>query len=278
MKSNLVSGTTSLNIDDIFTEIHGMFLNTLSNTQTFVYNSLLAQESILEIDLLQKWHFEYIFMANILMLIIVAGYASITTWEVNINLQASLTKIKEIVPRLMIGILMVNLSIYFCEFLINIHNLLINGLLLVAGERITEVFTTEPSSRGILQMDLILLMFLTISTLVLAFVIQGRQMLLLLLTLISPLSSLLWVIPETSSWFWMWLKEYVTWALAPFFQVSLLVLSMSVLVEPLSVTGSIPGIITLTALNLLLAIVPFLTRSWVQRMFLKINIPGGYVI
>lgn len=278
MESNLVNGTTSFNIDDIFTEIHGIFLNNLSNTQTFVYKSLFAQESILEIDLLQRWHFEYIFLANILMLIIVAGYASITTWEVNINLQASLTKIKEIIPRLVIGILMVNLSIYFCEFLITIHNLLINGLLLVAGERITEVLTTEPSNRGILQMDLILLMFLTISTLVLAFVIQGRQMLLLFLTLISPLSSLLWVVPETSSWFWMWLKEYITWALAPFFQVSLLVLSMSVLVKPLGVAGSIPGIITLIALNLLLAIVPFLTRTWIQRMFLKINLPGGYVI
>jgi hypothetical protein len=121
-----------------------------------------------------------------------------------------------------------------------------------------------------------MIIVLTAAALLLALVGQSRMILLNLLTLTAPISCLLWIIPETSGWFWMWLKELIAWSFSGFIQLTALIIGFAVLLgNRHDIYTRVGDFFAVVTIYMVMAALPFMLRSWVKSMFVKVRVLRG---
>lgn len=257
--------------------LYGIFSTALVEIQRFIMDTFVIMESALHNEAIAPWYGQYVLIANIFSILVFAGYASVTTWEMTFNLSGALTRVKELFPRFLVGMVMVNSSIYFCEFVIYINNLLITGLLEATTAREWLANLNYSNSPGnLLGMNIVMMIVLTASAMLLALVGQSREVLLYLLTLTAPISCLLWIIPETSGWFWMWLKELIAWTFSGFIQLTALIIGFAVLLgNRHDIYTKVGDFFAAVAIYTVMATLPFMVRQWVTAMFVKVRVLRG---
>lgn len=254
--------------------------NALTEIQKFILDSFVLIESAVDNPAIAPWYKYYVLAANILGILVFACYSAVTTWEITFNLGGALARVKELFPRFLIGMVMVNGSIWFCEFIIVINNLMINALLDGAGGRDwLERLHYNPTPGTLAGVNVALIVVLLAAAVLLGLVGQSRIILVYVLTLLAPFSCLLWIIPETSGWFWMWLKEMIAWTFAELVQLTALVIGFAVLLGHRSdIYGKVGDFFAAFAIYTVMAAVPFFVRQWVGAMFVKLRVSVGTVI
>lgn len=268
----------NLNLKEKLLEVlYGVFSTALVEIQRFITDTFLIMESVLHNEAIAPWYGHYVLIANIFSILAFAGYASVTTWEMTFNLSGALTRVKELFPRFLVGMVMVNSSIYFCEFIIYINNLLTTGLLEATTAREWLANLNYSNSPGnLLGINIVMVIVLTASAMLLALVGQGREILLNLLTLTAPVSCLLWIIPETSGWFWMWLKELIAWTFSGFIQLTALIIGFAVLLgNRHDLYTKVGDFFAVVAIYTVMATLPFMVRRWVTAMFVRVRVLRG---
>jgi hypothetical protein len=138
--------------------------------------------------------------------------------------------IKRMLPRLVIAAILMNLSFYICAIAIDFSNILggsIMGFLLGSGNTIASSigaatggnagFLSSPGHAagtilagiGIIALAFFLLTPLLLGMLVFFVAIIGRQVILLVLVLVSPLAFVAWLLPNTEKYFKKWSELFM---------------------------------------------------------------------
>ncbi len=138
--------------------------------------------------------------------------------------------IKRMLPRLVIAAILMNLSFYICAIAIDFSNIIggsVMGFLLGSGNTIqTSVTAATGGSTGFLSspgnavgtvvggIAIIALLFFLLTPLILGILaffvaIIGRQVILLVLVLVSPLAFVAWLLPNTEKYFKKWSELFI---------------------------------------------------------------------
>lgn len=138
--------------------------------------------------------------------------------------------IKRMLPRLVIAAILMNLSFYICAIAIDFSNIIggsVMGFLLGTGNTIqTSVVAATGGSTGFLSspgnavgtvvggIAIIALLFFLLTPLILGILaffvaIVGRQVILLVLVLVSPLAFVAWLLPNTEKYFKKWSELFL---------------------------------------------------------------------
>lgn len=144
--------------------------------------------------------------------------------------------IKKMLPKLVIAAIAINLSFYICAFAIDISNIIGNGILgLMSGQS-----TLDPSIRegiakeanlegpgsfqtiiagalGLVIGVVLVLLFITpllLGVIITFVILVGRQVILLLLVIVSPIAFAAWLLPNTEQFFKKWKDLFQSMLLA----------------------------------------------------------------
>ena len=138
--------------------------------------------------------------------------------------------IKRMLPRLIIAAILMNLSFYICAFAIDLSNIIgasVMGFLLGSGNTISSSVTAATGGGGgflssvgqgagavVGGIAIIGLLFFLLTPIVLGIigifvVIVGRQVMLLVLVLVSPLAFVAWLLPNTEKYFKKWSELFL---------------------------------------------------------------------
>jgi len=135
--------------------------------------------------------------------------------------------IKRMLPRILVGALLVNLSYYICSAAVDLSNLL--------GYAIPQLFAQIPIGAGLpdgagsklgwaavigvvivgavgiaLAISIPVLIAALLAIVLIAFILIARQALIVLLIVISPLAFVAYLLPNTEQWFKKWYKMFFT--------------------------------------------------------------------
>lgn len=137
--------------------------------------------------------------------------------------------IKRMLPRILVGALLVNLSYYICSAAVDLSNLL--------GYAIPQLFDKIPIGAGLpdgsvgskvggwaavigvvivgavgvaLAISIPVLIAALLAIVLIAFILIARQALIVLLIVISPLAFVAYLLPNTEQWFKKWYKMFFT--------------------------------------------------------------------
>lgn len=159
----------------------------------------------------------FLSVANILL--VVAFMVIIFSQSTSLGL--SNYGIKRMLPRLVIAAILMNISFYICALAIDISNIVgssIMGFLVGSGNSIADSMTRATGgSTGLLGsatnvgisavLVFIAIMFLVpvvLSVLLVFIMLIGRQVVLMVLVLVSPLAFVAWLLPNTEKYFKKW--------------------------------------------------------------------------
>ena len=226
----------------------------LSGAQTFFGdNSSFQQLLIVKVDtspgnaLYDTWR-GFVTIANVLF--VVAGLAIIFAQSLSLNIDAY--TIKRSLPRLVAGIILVQISIYLVAFLVDIFNVLGVGI----GSLITSpvngqgiVFSTDFSPFGTFLNSivtslaaaaivgiLLYLVFTSIPILILLIfamftTLVFRQLLIAILIVIAPVALVAWILPNTERFTRLWFSTL--WKALAMFPIITLILGSGTLASSL---------------------------------------------
>jgi len=139
--------------------------------------------------------------------------------------------VKKTLPRLVIAAILVNASFFICQIAVDVSNIL--------GFSITQLFTTIPVYSdattnglevagqaltwvvivgGVIALAAAAAMAITIpvllasllSVLITVLILMGRQAVIMLLVVVSPIAFVAWMLPNTQQWFKQWWKMFYT--------------------------------------------------------------------
>lgn len=130
----------------------------------------------------------------------------------------------QLLPRLVLGALMINTSPWFIKLLIDLNNALCS----IVGQASPPGFDVADDARRTL-MGLILWLVLLALLLVFQIVMLFRLAMLDFLIVLAPLASLFWVLPQTHGYARSWMRNFVGTVFSQFLQVLALSLSVSLL-------------------------------------------------
>ena len=134
--------------------------------------------------------------------------------------------IKKSLPHLVAGAILMPLSWYICAVMIDIGNILGQGLLTLMDAIIPKpsVDFTQPLSLifygigatvaaialkgAVADIGLALLITIVIAVLATFFTLVLRQIIIILLVILSPFAILAWILPNTSKWFTQWWQNF----------------------------------------------------------------------
>jgi len=138
--------------------------------------------------------------------------------------------VKKILPRLVIGAILVNISFYICAALVDLSNIIgvgakgifdgitgqisgsISGTSGVVGAIFGGIFgTVFGIIAGVIGIVVILLNIGTVllAVLMVLILLAFRSVLITILVVISPIAFALWLLPNTKKWFDKWLQEFL---------------------------------------------------------------------
>ena len=175
--------------------------------------------------------------------------------------------VKKILPRLVIGAILVNISFYICVALADLSN--IAGAYI--GNMIANTAYVNPvpniATIGLASIAIIILVAIAWPTILLSLVlilvlVTLRRVALTLLIVISPIAFALWLLPNTKKWFDMWLKEYTRMLLI--YPAISAVFGASMLAS--TIVGTTTNPIFATIMKALLILVPVIAILPIMKM------------
>jgi len=166
-----------------------------------------------------------------------AGLAAVTAWSgvsltLNQHIRAPYHGALELLPRVLIGGLLVNTSLDWGRLAIDANNALCTRLGQAALPGWQELVNGHPG--GVLMNVIALLIYVIMGGLLLGQMLM-RLALVDALLVISPIALLCWVVPQTQSWARLWLNTFFGTVFVQFVQVAVLHLG----------SGLIQGLVTL---------------------------------
>lgn len=260
-------------ITALFNGIDFIYSNIIIRVLPFSPLNDAAVEGSAEAALFDIWN-NFRVLANILLVVVfllaiigqgLAGFEVFSAYE-----------IKKIVPRLVVGVIMVQLSWYFVGFMVDVFNILgagIRGIILapVDGIQFTlnldlegnwnEIASTIGIIGGVgvglwvggVVMGLPLILFPIIFGLILAFLtILLRRVLLMLLIITSPVAMLAWILPTTDVVFKKWWEYF--WKALIVYPLIIALLAAGELFAKIIIAGNTADAASATQQNIYLSI------------------------
>lgn len=152
-------------------------------------------------------------------------------------------EVLELLPRLVLGMLLANTSLFLAQQVIDLNN----GLCGVIGlDRLPAWQATWPPAQ-LLADELALLVYLLI-VLLLVLQMLMRLALLAVLLVLAPLAAVCWILPQTQGWSRLWVQAFTATVFTQFLQVVALKLGGAML------TDLTPAPVTASTLELILGI------------------------
>jgi hypothetical protein len=166
-----------------------------------------------------------------------AGLAVVTVWGgvnliVNPHVRAPYHGALELIPRVLVGGLLVNTSLHWGRFAIDANNALCRLLGQAALPGWSELLHANPG--GVLMNVIGMLIYVVMGALLLGQMLM-RLALVDALLVISPIALLCWVVPQTYGWARLWFNTFFGTVFVQFVQVAVLQLG----------SGLIQGLVTL---------------------------------
>ena len=169
--------------------------------------TFLAQNSQ---TILPRWQ-DFLNIANVLF--VIAFLVMIYSMATSTGL--SNYDVKKMLPRLIVVAIIVNISFYICAALVDLSNIVGSGLYsLIAGDAADKGFKVELDllESGVVLIVTVIAAFLFIGTGLLAIVViflclYLRQVALIVLTIVSPIALVCYLLPNTEQW----AKKWFSW-------------------------------------------------------------------
>lgn len=210
---------------------------------------------------LQQWWTSYLLIVNLLAVFVLTLYGAGLLWQAGLQVMAAKRSLKELIPRLLFGLLLANGIVALVEMVLRLNGAMCQGLfnLNAVGGALQQLLPGLKVQEGV-NINLVLLVLYAIGSTFAAVVIILRLAMINLLTLLAPVAALLWIWPQTQHFFWNWLKELLTWVFSQPLQLLILTAFGTVIFRsPQAISQTLLGI----TLFLFLAATPFWLRKLV---------------
>jgi hypothetical protein len=179
--------------------------------------------------------------------------------------------VKRVLPRLIMAVVLCNLSLPLCGWLIQATNALSRALLDIgAGDAAWPLIASAASGQGLLAP--VVLPLVSIATAVLAFVLVivyiARDVLLLVLVVASPLALLAYAVPNLESVAALWWRAFSVLLFVQVGHALLAAVGVMVLRHPAWLTGSpdmVVDAVLVTALLWVMLKLPFWAYQWASH-------------
>ena len=132
----------------------------------------------------------------------------------------------ELIPRLVLGALLANTSLWWAQFAIDANN----ALCMTIGQASLPAWDRADAASGLLVQVLSILIYLVTSLLLLLQMLM-RLALIDVLLVVSPVALLCWVLPQTQGWARLWSSTFFATVFTQFVQVLALKVGGSLLTE-----------------------------------------------
>jgi len=194
-----------------------------------------------------------------------AGLVLVVVWggfNVIVRQQTGATyhDVMELLPRLMLGAVLVNTSLWWAQFAIDVNNALCQAI----GQSSLPAWERADTASQLL-MNVIAALIYLVTSLILVLQMLTRLALVDMLLVIAPLGLLCWVLPQTESWARRWCSNFFNTVFTQVLQVVTLKLGGSLLTDltPQSPDAALLGVFLGVAVLLLTLKLPGLMRTHV---------------
>jgi len=194
-----------------------------------------------------------------------AGLVLVVVWggfNVIVRQQTGATyhDVMELLPRLMLGAVLVNTSLWWAQFAIDVNNALCQAI----GQSSLPAWDRADTASQLL-MNVIAALIYLVTSLILVLQMLMRLALIDMLLVIAPLGLLCWVLPQTQSWAHRWCSNFFNTVFTQVLQVVTLKLGGSLLTDltPQSPDAALLGVFLGVAVLLLTLKLPGLMRTHV---------------
>lgn len=211
---------------------------------------------------LQQWWTGYLLLVNGLAILILSLYSAGLLWQTGLQVMAASSRLKALVPRLLIGMLLANGIVALVELLLRLNGAACMALFnsTAVGEAMQQLLPGLQVREGV-NINLVLLVLYAIGSTLAAMVIILRLAVINLLTMLAPVAALFWIWPQTQHFFWNWLRELLTWVFSQPLQLLILTAFGTVIFQkPQAISSTLLGI----TLFLFLAFTPFWLRNLIN--------------
>lgn len=213
-------------------------------------------------------------VANVLL--VIAFFIVIFSQATSIGLSSY--GVKKMLPKIVVAAVLMNLSYYFCQILIDISNIAGVGVASLVSSASGNTFSDNVAeisgfskilvSAGVVAIVAFFFLVPVLASFLAVFLtIAARNAIIVLLVIVSPLAFIAWVLPNTEKWFKKWWELLVNLLLL--FPLTMLLFASSIVAAntvssatPPDATGGaeLQGIIALLILAMPLFAMPFLFK------------------
>lgn len=255
--------------DSIIETINSIFGNLFSSIDSTLY-SALDDITFIRTDILNSYYFEKIFgtTSNGFLLIansLLAGfvlYYGITYLLSSLGvMQDSVQKPSQFFFKILIGGLLMNSSLFICEFIIYLNSLISDGIKSIGYDflnvnisfselinQLNAIIFLETQSNNIFSVDGLLKIIFSFSFFNIIFSYSVRYIMIKVFVLISPFAFLSVSTPSTSIFFKSWLKSFLALLFVELFASIILIVMFSITYSSKDVTAKLLLIGSLFAL------------------------------
>lgn len=171
-------------------------------------------------------------VVNLLVGVVLLVIAFAEILHVNLSTYA----FKKMFPTLILAVVAANFSMFFCRILLDLVSVFADIVMGGTGEMLGAISSIFPDFQpgglgGILSMTINLLyaLLLSVEMLILALIYFFRRFYLMFLAALAPIYFLAMALPQTKQHFSKWMDNYIKWAFAPVFSLSILWLGAKII-------------------------------------------------